>query len=341
MTRIMKLRQYILGALMGVAVFFTSCSNDDIVIAYESQVAVNSSSVINSFEAVNPGDLELLDKGYKLRTRLLFYDTNGQLAASDSVFLNNWTEQAKLQPRLAPGVYTVYAISDVVRHNGTKTTLEYWALNNRDKLGTVRLTDTGWLGHERKIMGIGHQTLTVTEAGGNASIDVKPAGALFVYLFKNIHRFSDVTELEIAVQKTGDYLTFDERGNYTTSFKSGGTSFTAYRLVTITPGDFQGHSVYGYEFELPAKNYALKYKVNYTSSGQNKYMLSNGFVIDLEPGAQWLYTADLAETSNNFAEELVLAERDEDVKACGAGLTDWSVPQLVSKRNSVYLKEYE
>lgn len=339
----MKLRRYILGALAAAAGLFASCSNDDITITYESQVTVNSSSVINSFDPWSDGDLELLSSGYKLRIRLLAYNAEGMLMANDSVFLDNWTSQARLQPRLAPGTYTLYAITDVVRYSNSKMTREYWSLENRDKLSTVKLVDAGWIANQHKIMGIGHQTLTVTETGGSASITVEPAGTLFLIYYANIHAYNNVGELGVAIQKNGDYLTFDGAGNYTASFVSDGTSFTTYRMDVVDPSDFTANNVYSYQFELPTKNYALKFKIGYTKNGMSNlsYFYSRGFTLDLEPGAQYRLFMDLAESENNYAEECFLFNDDEEVKPWQANGASLVKPQFAGQRKSVYLTEYE
>ena len=73
----MKKYIYVLLAFMAI---FTSCSNDDITIRTATNFKINPSTVIAPFTwEYESGDLESFNTDYRLRIRLLIYNSDGLL----------------------------------------------------------------------------------------------------------------------------------------------------------------------------------------------------------------------------------------------------------------------
>ena len=143
------------------ALMVVACDNEPITITYGVPVKVDPSGVISPFTyEIITGELESFDTENKLRVRLLAYNSEGKLAASDSAFLTNYAAILNSSLQLTEGTYTLIAITDVVEHASNRTTFEYWKLSNISDINQVKVTDAGYIGGENKIIGIGISTIS-------------------------------------------------------------------------------------------------------------------------------------------------------------------------------------
>ena len=162
----MKKYLSILTAL--IAVLFTSCSNDDIPVMHETVFKVDPSTVISSYLEYNVGDLTSFSSGNKLRIRLLAYDEDGVLVASDESFSNDYTHIQTFNFALPEGNYTTVAITDVV-----SSTTEFYTLSNQERLNTTTITSTGKIGLQSGILGLTTETHYVSSYTNDINIKVK------------------------------------------------------------------------------------------------------------------------------------------------------------------------
>lgn len=324
--------------LLAFAGMLASCSNDDIeIIQTQNTVTVNPSYVISPFTYENvTGELESFPTDYKLRVRVLAYDADGVLKASDTQFLSSYAGLASCNLGLPSGTYTVVALTDVVQtYDGSSIELEYWTLSDESNLSTTKVTDAGYLGGVYKILGVASQQLTVGEGSSESILYPQPAGALCLVEWYNIDTFADIPHYELLMNKTSDFIQFNSFGAYEVSILNQNGEYN-WRLGYVEPAEETAVSVYNYYFTLPMSNVSFKYQ--YRNSDGDYYDMTNGSIVDLEAGGEYWFCLNL---------------KDEDqgggvTYACGRLLNDLSgaamygAPQQKAKNANpgvLYLKD--
>lgn len=334
------MKKYILGFVVTVICLFSSCTNDDVTIAYQTTIKINPSTVVSPFESFATGDLELLTSDYKLRTRLLVYDEDGNLTYQDVKFLNNFTETMTSSPNLPEGKYTAVATTDIVKYDNSEVSFQFWALSDSTEINTVKLADTGYIGNQRSILGVKSASFSVSKSGNDIlSMSVKPAGALFFVLYKNIHTYSNIYDLGVTIQKANDYLSFDNNGNNSASFKSNGTNYD-YWMVHFDPSDNYYSSsthIYDYAFILPASNYGIKFELDFTSGSTKNSNYYGGWNLNIEAGQEYSMSIDLADKSNNFSPTCGVLTVS-GTKAINHPTVEKSKYNTCNNNNTLYLK---
>lgn len=298
----MKKYLSILTAL--IAVLFTSCSNDDIPVMHETVFKVDPSTVISSYLEYNIGDLTSFSSGNKLRIRLLAYDEDGVLVASDESFSNDYTHIQTFNFALPEGNYTTVAITDVV-----SSTTEFYTLSNQERLNTTTITSTGKIGLQSGILGLTTETHYVSSYTNDINIKVKPAGALIVYSINNWNACLDYVDKNtgenvniesyalLANQVSGD-LTLNSVGEPVYSI----TSSTDYDyLWTLHTRNSNAQGGYGYIFKFPMSNVKLKW-VGETFNDK-VYSWGDAAVVNIEAGKEYYFELNV---DTNEAEWLVL-----------------------------------
>lgn len=131
------MKKYILTlfVLMGM---LSSCSNDDITVDYATNFKVNLSTVIKPFTyEMTPGELESVGSDERIRTRLLIYDTEGNLVDQETQLLSNYSAIMSCSKALKKGDYIAIAISDVVQYSNSKISFQYWSLSDSASIAKV------------------------------------------------------------------------------------------------------------------------------------------------------------------------------------------------------------
>lgn len=326
--------------LLAFAGMLASCSNDDIeIIQTQNTVTVNPSSVIAPFTyEVEPGDLEFISTDDKLRVRVLAYDADGVLKASDTQYLSSYSELASCNLGLPSGTYTIVALTDVVRtDDGSSIDFEYWTLSGESSLSSTKVTDNGYIGSDTKMLGVASQQLTVGKSPSECILYPQPAGALCIVYWYNIDTFSDILRYQLATNKYSDFILFNSTGAYDTSIISQNGEFN-WRFSFVEPADYGDKikNVYSYHFTLPMSNVSFKYE--YRNSDGDYYDITNGSIVDIEAGGEYWFCLNL---------------KDEDqgggiTYACGrllndlSGLEMYGAPQQKAKNANpgvLYLKD--
>lgn len=247
----MKKILYSLIAIL--AMVMSSCSNDDIEIARAISVKVNPSGVIAPFTYENKaGELESFSTDYKLRIHILAYNEKGILVAQDVQYLKNYASIANCILNLERGSYTIAAVTDVVKMNGSNIKTEYWKISDTEKLSTTKITDAGLIGGQYKILGMGIQKMTIGDNNNECKLNPQPVGALCLVEWYKIHTFSTVTQYALDMTKSCDFLQFNELGGYEISEKNENGAFK-WRLTYLEPSKNTSNNIYGYYYVLPMK----------------------------------------------------------------------------------------
>ncbi len=194
----------ILFLLLIATIGFTSCTNDEIEIGYNTTFKVNPSTVVAPFTFdYKAGELESFNTNYKLRVRLLIYNKDGILVQEATDYFSNYASLMNTTLSLSPGEYTAIATSDIVKMSNDKITLEYWTLHNHKNLSTTEIKDEGYIGGENRILGISKKKFNIKGLNDNIKIDIQPAGAVVYIMYRNIHYFSDVEYYTLCSTKNG------------------------------------------------------------------------------------------------------------------------------------------
>lgn len=257
------MKKYILIVFAWVAAF-TSCTNDDITISQATNFKINPSTVIAPFiYENNPGELEGINPNYRLRIRLLVYNTAGNLIEEESQLFTSYATTMAVSKYFPKGEYIAIAISDIIANDNSVT---YWDLTNYESLSTATISNTDWIGdYGREILGITKYTFTVSNTEDpDININILPAGSLFMVSYWGTQKYSDVEFYELAVSKSIIDCKFDKQGNFTPTWEN--CDFTKRVNVHELEGD-DGNRYYHYAYILPTSNLKMKYRA-YTIEGE-------------------------------------------------------------------------
>lgn len=271
---------------------------------YDVNVKVIPADVIAPFTyELNPGDLTKIADGYKIRVGLRVYDKDGFLVEKKINYLQNYDAISNFTFSLNSGSYTLLATTDIVEYDGSNVTFEYWnfgkGANDTDdqKLSELQIVDNGYIGSMgKKSLGVTSTGISVIDAAFDTNIKVKPACALAVIYFKNIHTYSEIKSLELETSKLGDYLFFNGSGQYDISFKWPGKN-QYFRLNSIDVEDYSKYNgIYSYVFLLPGDKYELTPRYITTDDSQG-YLVDDSKVLNIKKGEEYEMIIDCKDSS--------------------------------------------
>ena len=299
-------------ASCAIALFITSCTNDDIVIDVDNsinEVNVNV-SLTNLFSSYNFNDTyHNLDKsiaeeyrtfnseyGKLIHVRTLFYDNNGNLVDS-LVAYSSTTNSVQNSLKLSEGKYIVVTTLNFADKANYKSS--WWNLCDKEKLSTAYLTPysrhTKWA-----IMSYDAKTITVEKGKTtNVSMSPSPIGALgYMYMqnfqYKNQASYGKEAEdngvraLTLYSQIIAEGYKLDPNANdkyiYMGATEAGYWYFLSDRLVPEDFGFENGYfesNLYDYFYILaPSFNVQFGYVPDGSNTfqgyGEANYTIENG-----------------------------------------------------------------
>lgn len=288
----MKKISFALFALIGI---LTSCTNDDIEITHATTIRVNPSGVVAPFNVeLNAGELESFGSEYKLRVRVLAYNEQGILSSQDEQFLTNYAGLANCNLSLSNGTYRVIAITDVVNNNAGADVPEYWKLSGTENLSTTRLTDAGYTGGTYKILGVASKSVNITDGENSYTLNPEPVGALCLVWMRNMLHYSGITQFDIEMNRTSDFMEFSNDGTFAPSIDNHNGDFDW--ILCRFDRDDSWNNLYDYYFVLPMRNVSFRASVL-----QDDSWLSNiapEQTINLEAGIEYGIILDLYDTES-------------------------------------------
>lgn len=302
----MRNRLYLLAVV--IAVFMSSCSNDDIPVKKTTTFHINAETAISAFSNIEytPGELSYMPSEGELRCRVLIYDKDNLLVAEDSVFSPDYSHVLTSNFFLEEGEYTAVFSSDLVKKDKT---FENWQLIGREKLSTATFKDTGYIGGQTKILGLSVKHLTVKGAG-EYHVDLEPAGALAFVYFADWNRYTNVEAFQLASNRTCDEMTLNDKGEPTFSVES--ADWLAWRLAYV-PYDSNYEGMYCYVFLFPMKNVTLQFACDLDNGGNAVFEGAScncnieaahaySFVYDVmaDEAEWWDYTNDTRSSGNKL-----------------------------------------
>ena len=320
------MKKYISLLVIAIVAILSSCSNEEVTISKTVNFTVNPKTVVEPFISKysyilsdvlksNKGELESFSTNYRLRVRLYVYDKNGGLVKTASSDYSNYDVKLKESFMLPVGAYTAIAISDIYSPGEN---FEHWAVSGSDNLATLKISDTGFFGDARTILGASKQSFTVGDTGLDVNINLKSVGALFLVLYTNIFTFPDRTEYELSVNKEQSSVNFDSNGDYTINAQNNNGSYD-WRISSIVLDEIDKTKYSGarrWATQLPMSNVGMRFSY-YTNDSNNANQLGSGKTFDIksEDGYFcWLYLS----TSDYSTDYLTAEEAESLFKASGS-----------------------
>lgn len=290
------MKNYIAKLAVAFTVILSSCSNDDIPITNVTAFKVDPSTVISSYEEYYVGDLTSLGSDYQLRIRLLVYNENGALVASEEAFSGDYTHIQTFSFNLSEGEYTTVAITDVIG-KASSAVKEFYTLSDQERLGTTTLTYTGYVGGPLAILGLASEKQFITSSSADINIKVKPAGALIICCIDDWNACLDYNDNGVPI----DVETFWLQGNQTTSgltFNSYGEPMYSIRSSSEFAYTWYLHNRnsqyaggYGYAFKFPMANVKLRWSAE---APTGNYLWGEPAIVDIEAGKEYYFELDVA-----------------------------------------------
>lgn len=268
-----------------VAVMLSSCSNDDIPVRQPITFKVNPSTVISGFNEYSPGELTVFPTNFMLRVRLLVYNNNGSLVASDTQTFSDYSHIMTSHQTLEEGAYTIVTLTDVI----TKTDDNFaWILSNEQSLTTLKLTQGEYIRHQLGILGLETKKVNISSSTTDISIDVKPAGALAFVLYGNWNQYSDVVYYKLITNKLSDNLSLNSEGEPQFSITSAST--LKYRMSRVE-WDKNYLGAYRYIFLFPMQN--VYYQFACEADDEKTYTLGESALVNIEKGKEYYFSIDV------------------------------------------------
>lgn len=285
--------------VMAAMAFFASCSNKEIEVGYSLNVKVDPSEVVEPFVPFSAGDLDACPEGYMLRVHVFAYNSEGLLKGSGVDYVNNYGSIASIDMHLPAGMYTLIAVTDVIKGTAQNATLEYWSFSGQENISSLKVSETDYISHTRGILGVANGQYNVTAQNATFAMKPKAAGALLISWIRNIHQYSTVTYYELDVNRNSDYLSFGSTGDYLVSVKNNNNSFD-WRLSALEPTDYPSSSgVYDYVFLLPVNNISFHYAFKQRVSGSDKWYNTSNLTYSLKAGDEYLFVLNMYDSDES------------------------------------------
>ena len=235
---------------------FTSCTNDDVPVLDGVTVRVDPSTILEPFSyQINAGDLDGVGETQSLRIRLLVYDEDGNLYASEEQNVPNYLASANFNVAVPDDAfeYTFVAVSDVV-DSDPESVAEYWQISEEQSLQTLRIAYTSAFTYgEQEILGISSAKF---RGGRNITMELQAAGALICTYVSGYKDYSNI----------GSVLVFGEYGNGYFDFSDAfdGLELNAHpdvetqpTLLTVDVPGTTYEATYAYKFLMPQDAFVL------------------------------------------------------------------------------------
>ena len=169
----------ILIGLLALMTTFVSCTDqEDIEIAYKSEIGITAAHIFDDYEQFLEGDFDMSKDGWKLNLQVLVYDESGVLAEKSEKLCQDLSETLNYSPTLTPGNYTVVSIAEFREGLGGKN-YKFWNIENESNLHDLSITESdSYYPVPFETLGIDIKKINVTDRSQTISADIKPVTSL-------------------------------------------------------------------------------------------------------------------------------------------------------------------
>lgn len=171
---------YGVSVMLFVAFAFISCTDsEDVQVDYQVTTGITAAHIFDNYNQFAEGDFDMTKDGWKLNLKVLVYNNEGSLVATEEKLCTELSDSLIYQPHLSPGVYTIISIADFregLGGNGYK----FWKITNESNLQDLSITENEVVYPVPfETLGIDVQKITVANEPITINSDIKPATALF------------------------------------------------------------------------------------------------------------------------------------------------------------------
>lgn len=289
--------------LILLSLILVSCSNEEIESTQNVYVKVNPFGVISPFtyEEVK-GELETFESKYKLRIRILAYNNKGLLKSQDTQYVDNYKSLSNSLLTLEEGIYKIIVVTDVVEFDGSNVKTEYWKMENANNIATLKLTDSGFVIGQYKILGVGVEDVTVRK-DDNTICDVlpTPTGALCISKWMGLNTWMKNRKYNLEMSKSCDFIQFNKDGTWNVSEKNGNGEYL-WNLDYVDEERFRTekfdkNGFYQYFFVLPMNNVYFRYVFTEENKTEPLY---GPTLIDIKNSGEYLFSIDLIDRGSQM-----------------------------------------
>lgn len=282
------MKKYISFIAIALVALLTSCSNDDITIGRGITFKLDPAGVVASYPEEWAGELTTFDAGFKLRTRILVYDSNGLLVAQESAYLPNYKTEMSCSKTLPTGSYTIIATSDLVSESG----YEFWTLKGEGNISTAQLSTSELsFGGKYRILGLCSQKVTISENTQNIMLALKSTGALLRMKYYNVHAFNNVKYYGLLANRACSSMTFDEDGTPNMQPYTSPDGKLDVLCSFVDVDNAEGDNLYAWYFLFPIDN--ITFQFVWEDADEIDYDMGDQFTIpSVKVGEEWLVEVD-------------------------------------------------
>lgn len=326
-------------------VLLNSCNdNIEAELAYQVNLTVAPSNVINNFHPYYDGDFDLLE-GDIIRINLFVYDQAGDLVERFQKECDNYYENFDFSMMLPNGDYTFIATSDVYTHS---IDFSYWTFSNVDNINDFTIEDNGYMGSVDKLLGLKMLKVTV-DTPRDIDIVIESATALFEYQFNKLHYYDFLSYGDdiLAIDSYG--LMIDKKADKVNVM---GEQFEYYEIHTgytyfvtrLCPWDYKS-DVYGYSARLPIDNIELWVQAQFLGlvSGDlysAEYWIEPVSLKTIESGKQYVIDIDIEASTIDVelaSDNKSSINRNGETMQKASGKTQMKLVDLVDSNPSLKL----
>lgn len=274
-----------------VSAFVASCTNDDVPIEDYTdttfKVYLNNIVDIPNIYEVYTGELESVSKGYKLRVRLLVYNSDGTLVASETEYFSSYNDIMSTTMTLEEGKYYAVAITDVINSDGK---FSYWILSDENSINSARVTDNGYIGGQNKFLGVGSVEFSLFTSTEEVTIKPSLAGAIILSMWRNVNAYNNVNKTTLVSNRISKYMALNWYGGIDYVLDNDNNNFK-WRVSYLERAKYpDSKNVYAYFFSFPMKNVSFKYTIETSDIGT---LETDTFTMNLEAGYEYYFCLNL------------------------------------------------
>lgn len=176
------MKKYIFG-LLAVVLILVSCSDqEDIDIAYKSQLTVSANHIFDKFNPViSQDDFSLNKEGqevWNINLHTFIYDEQGNLVQKAEKSANSLSSNLTCDLMLTPGKYTIVSIAEF---SGTylDQSYKFWNISNENSLRDLKIEEgDNIVSSPFETLGINTQEITIDNETCSIAVDIEPVTGL-------------------------------------------------------------------------------------------------------------------------------------------------------------------
>lgn len=172
------MKKILLGLLVLTASIVSCTDQEDIEIAYQTNMSITASHIFDDYEQFLEGDFDMSKDGWKLHLSVFVYDKEGMLVDKIEKSCDKLSESLNYMPNLNPGIYTVVSIADFRDGLGGKG-YRFWKIENESDIQNLSITENdSYYPVVFETLGMDVQKVEITDEAKFIAADIKPVTCL-------------------------------------------------------------------------------------------------------------------------------------------------------------------